>query len=72
LTHHTTTMLQQPIQLPGDISPWPPVLPFSPEVQSGIEAAAELAFGPFWDTPMDELTPEEFACEFARYASVLV
>jgi hypothetical protein len=48
------------------------VLPFSPEVQSGIEAAAELAFGPFWDTPMGELTPEEFAREFARYASVLV
>jgi hypothetical protein len=48
------------------------VLPFSPEVQSGIEAAAALAFGPLWDTPMNELTPEEFAREFARYAKVLV
>ena len=64
-------MLHQPTHLIGDISPWPPVLPFSPEVQSGIEAAAALAFGPLWDTPMNELTPEEFAREFARYAAVL-
>lgn len=65
-------MLHQPIHVAGDISPWPPVLPFSPEVQSGIEAAAELAFGPFWDTPICELTPEQFASELARYAPVLV
>ncbi len=64
-------MLQQPTHLAADISPWPPVLPFSPEVQSGIEAAAALAFGPLWDTPMDELTPEQFAMEFARYAPAL-
>ena len=64
-------MLQQPTLLLGDISPWPPVLPFSPEVQSGIEAAAELAFGPLWDTPIEDLTPEQFALELARYAPLL-
>jgi hypothetical protein len=64
-------MLHHPTLLIGDISPWPPVMPFSPEVQSGIEAAAALAFGPFWDTPMNELTPEQFASELARYAPVL-
>jgi hypothetical protein len=64
-------MLQQPTLLAGDVSPWPPVLPFSPEVLSGIEAATALAFGPLWDTPMDELTPEQFALELARYAPLL-
>jgi hypothetical protein len=51
-----------------ECSPWPPVLQFTPEVQSGIEAAAALAFGRYWDTPMCELTPEAFAGELARYA----
>lgn len=53
-------------------SPWPPVLQFTPEVQSGIEAAAALAFGPYWDTPMCELPPEVIAKELARYATEFV
>jgi hypothetical protein len=50
-----------------ECSPWPPVLQFTPEVQSGIEAAAALAFGPYWDTPISELTPEALAAELERY-----
>jgi hypothetical protein len=61
------------LTMTGDgCSPWPPVLQFTPEVQSGYDAAAALAFGPYWDTPMCELPPEVFAREFARYAESLM
>lgn len=54
----------------AECSPWPPVLQFTPEVQSGIEAATALAFGPLWDTPMNELTPAQFVSELARYETM--
>jgi hypothetical protein len=60
-------MLHQLTMPDDECSPWPPVLMFTPEVQSGIEAAAALAFGRYWDTPISELTPEAFAEELERY-----
>lgn len=35
-----------------ECSPWPPVLWLTPEVQSGIQAATDLAFGrvPSWNS----------------------
>lgn len=50
-----------------DYSPWPPVLVHTPETTKGIEAAAALAFGPHWDTPMSELTPEEILNDILKY-----
>jgi len=50
----------------GEISPWPPVLSFTPEVESGVVAAAALAFGPRWDTPMNELSPEQIMQDMLR------
>jgi hypothetical protein len=50
----------------ADISPWPPTLAFTPEVESGVAAAAALAFGPHWDTPMDELAPEQIVQDMLR------
>jgi hypothetical protein len=39
-------MFNTPTMTDAECSPWPPVLWFTPEVQSGIKAAADLAFGP--------------------------
>lgn len=65
----TQTMNQLPsapsIDL-NEISPWPPVLNLTPEVESGIAAAAALAFGPNWDVPMNELSPEEIVADMLR------
>ncbi len=59
--------------LSGDeCSPWPPALQFTPEVESGLQSAAALAFGPFWDTPMSELTPEMLIQELRRHAEWLM
>lgn len=50
----------------NEASPWPPVLNFTPEVESGISAAAALAFGPNWDVPMNELSAEEIMADMLR------
>jgi hypothetical protein len=61
-------MLQPLTMTDDDCSPWPPVLQFTPEVQSGIDAAAALAFGRYWDTPIGELPLEALRCELFHYA----
>lgn len=53
---------------PADLSPWPPVLNFTPEVERATSAAAALAFGPHWDTPMCELAPEAILEDMLRLA----
>ena len=61
-------MFDKPTMTDDECSPWPPVLQFTPEVESGIRAAAELAWGPNWDTPMSELDAEVVAHDLLRYS----
>ncbi|TLD70419.1 hypothetical protein FEM03_11850 [Phragmitibacter flavus] len=62
----TTTTVSTTTFNIADISPWPPTLNFTPEVESGVSAAAALAFGPNWDTPMNELTSEQIMQDMLR------
>lgn len=47
----------------AECSPWPPVLWFTPEVQSGIKAAADLAFGPESGASDHEVPAHDFLSE---------
>lgn len=63
----------EPLTLTGDgCSPWPPALQFTPEVESGIRAATQLAFGADWDTTSAEQDLEILAHDLIRYAPDLV
>ena len=44
-------MFDTPNMTDAECSPWPPVLWFTPEVESGIQDATDLAFGrePTWN-----------------------
>ena len=71
MTNQPPRMFQPRTMMDDECSPWPPVLQFTPEVTSGIQAATELAFGPNWDTPMCELDAEVIAHDLLRYAPAL-
>jgi hypothetical protein len=56
-------MFNKPTMTDAECSPWPPVLWFTPEVQSGIKAAADLAFGPESSSSDLEVPAHDFLSE---------